>query len=251
MITWIYALISVLLVSSVSLLALAIFWIGRSSLDRLSHLLVSFAVGALIGDAFIHLLPESFKKLDALPLATPLLTILGIGLFLAVEKYIHWRHCHQSDCHDQEHAHPVVVISLIGDAVHNFIDGLAIGAAFMSGPIIGIATSTAIIIHEIPQEIGDFAIYVHSGMSRLKALWLNLLSSLTAIIGTILALILGASIQNFSFYLLPLTAGGFIYLALSDLVPELHRHTQPKSSLSQILAIAMGVVIMTALTLLE
>lgn len=248
---WIYALISVIFVSLISLVGVIFIGLKPKVLTSLSHLLISLAVGTLLGDAFIHLIPESYEQLSSQPLTVPLLLILGVIIFFIVEKYIHFRHCHQPDCRTKEHSHPVVAISLIGDAVHNFLDGLAISAAYVASPVIGLSTTLAIVAHEIPQEIGDYGIYIHNGLSRLKALSLNLISSLSAILGAIVGLTLTVTFTNYSIYLLPITAGGFIYLALSDLVPQLHQHTRPSVSLIQLGVIILGVLLMVGLTFLE
>jgi len=242
-----YSLISVIIVSLISLLGFLFFKFKTKTLSKITHFLISFAVGSLFGDAFIHLIPESYEFFGD-SIINPLMVIVGILLFFILEKFLRWHHCHDIDC---SHHHPVVVTSLVGDAIHNFIDGLLIGATYLVSIPLGITTTIAIIVHEIPHEIADLGIYLHKGVSRVKALKLNFISASTAILGTIIALILGQQVESFSNYLIPLTAGSFLYIALSDLIPELHQDTSPKSSFIQFIAISLGIVLMFSLIYLE
>ncbi|NJD75695.1 MAG: ZIP family metal transporter [Candidatus Methanoperedens sp.] len=215
---WIYTIISVILVSSVSLIGIFTLLLNKDIPKKTLLFLVSFAVGGLFGDAFIHLLPESFEKLGA-NLTTSLYIVLGILIFFALEKFIRWRHCHIAS--PEGHTHPVAVMNLIGDSIHNLIDGMLIGASYTVSNPIGISTTLAIILHEIPQEMGDFGVLLQSGFSVKKAVAFNFLSALTAILGAIISLFAGSHIEGYSSILLPITAGGFIYIAGSDLIPEL------------------------------
>jgi zinc and cadmium transporter len=211
--------------------------------------MVSFSVGGLVGDAFIHLLPEAFEKISN-KLVASLLVIAGMLIFFVVEKIIRWRHCHTIT--SDEHLHPVVTLNLIGDGVHNLIDGMVIGASFWVSIPLGIATSLAVIFHEIPQEIGDFGVLVHGGLSVKKALFFNFLSGLAAIGGVIISLLLGPHIKGYMLALLPITAGGFLYIAGSDLIPELHGcDIKVSASLLQFIFIILGVLVMALLVLLE
>lgn len=213
--------------------------------------LVSFAVGALLGDAFIHLIPESFETISSKPTVS-LLFIAGILLFFALEKILRWRHCHEVDYKQHDKDHHVVTLNLVGDTVHNLIDGMIIGASFFVSTPVGITTTLAVILHEIPQEMGHFGIFIHHGLSATKALTYNLISALASIIGVLITYFLGNYLGQAHLFLLPITAGGFIYLAASDLIPELHRHqTEVKTSLIQLLAICFGVGLMTILLFLE
>lgn len=239
-----YSLLSVLLVSVISLAGVLTLAIKQGRLDKILIFFVSFAVGALFGDVFIHILPEAFRKAES-PLMVSFGVIAGILLFFILEKFIYWRHCHSGVC--DLHHQPVVWLNLIGDAVHNFIDGIIIGASYIVSIPIGLATTLAVVLHEIPQEIGDYAILVNGGLSRWKALGLNFCCALVAIFGTLLALVAGAHVQSFSDYALPLTAGGFIYLAGSDLIPELHREVRFSRSILQLLSIILGVMVMVLL----
>ena len=242
--TWLYALGSVLLVSLVSLAGAATLSLSRSFLKRILVFLVSFAVGSLLGGAFIHLLPEAFAS-DLNPLVVSGSVLAGIILFFILEKFFRWRHCHQETTAD--HVHPVVPMNIFGDAMHNFIDGILIGVTYAVSIPLGMATTVAVLLHEIPQEIGDFSILIHGGLTVKKALLFNFASALTAVIGVVLALMLGTSMEGVLLYFLPMTAGGFIYIAGSDLIPELHHNTDVKISILQLLALLGGIVIMFGL----
>jgi zinc and cadmium transporter len=249
MISFFYPLASVVIVSLVSLVGVFVLLLRAQWLKSITPLLVSFAVGSLLGDAFLHLLPESFESISS-PHLAPLLTILGILLFFTLEKFLNWHHCHDPDCHDSPQS--VISLNLVGDSAHNFIDGMLIGASFFVSPTLGFTTTLAVLLHEIPQEVGDLGILLHHGLAPAKALWLNLVSALFAVLGLILVYLVGSSLVVFSIYLLPVTAGGFIYLAASDLIPELHRH-QPRlvSSVTQLLFILLGVLLMFLLLFIE
>ena len=214
---WAYALGSVILVSLLSMVGVFFLAADNARLQKMLLFLVSLAIGGLTGDAFIHLIPQAFEELGA-KLSTSLLIIAGMLLFFGLEKAIRWRHCHIPT--SEQHVHPVATLNIIGDGVHNFIDGLLIGATYMVSIPIGLTTTLAVILHEIPQEIGDFGVLVHAGLSVKKAILLNFASALTAILGTILSITVGAHFQSFSLVMLPITAGGFIYIAGSDLIPE-------------------------------
>jgi zinc and cadmium transporter len=242
--TWLYALGSVLLVSLVSLTGVATLSLSRNLLNRILLFLVSFAVGSLLGGAFIHLLPEAFAS-DLNPMIVSGSVLGGIILFFILEKFFRWRHCHHETTAD--HVHPVVPMNIFGDAMHNFIDGILIGVSYAVSIPLGMATTVAVLLHEIPQEIGDFGILIHGGLTVKKALLFNFTSALTSVIGVILALVLGTSLEGIVLYFLPMTAGGFIYIAGSDLIPELHHNTDVKVSIIQLLALLGGIAIMFGL----
>lgn len=245
---WVYALVSVLIVSVISLIGIFFLSLDRSRLQKMLLFLVSFAVGGLVGDALIHLIPESFERLTP-DLLTSMLILLGIIGFFVVEKFIRWRHCHIPTSSD--HLHPVVTLNLVGDGVHNFIDGMLIAASYAVAIPIGIATTIAVLLHEIPQEIGDFAILVHGGLSVRKALLFNFASATIAILGALVVLVVGQMVENISIFMLPITAGGFIYIAGSDLIPELHNECGLSMSLRQFLFITLGIGLMALLVLFE
>lgn len=244
MTNWLWSIISVIIVSLISLIGIFFVIIKIERLKKLLLFLVSFAVGGLFGSAFLHLIPESFDRFG-IHFITPLLVLTGIAIFFALEKFLRWRHCHLVTC--DEHPHPIVVMNIVGDAVHNFIDGLIIGASYLISIPIGLTTTLAVILHEIPQEIGDFGILIYGKLPISKALLYNFLSALTAILGTIVSLIIGSHIFNYASYLLPITAGGFIYIAGSDLIPELQHETKLSSSILQFFSILLGFLVMFAL----
>src|SRR3989338_6840314 len=237
--SYIYALLGVIVVSLVSLIGVFTLSLKEEIVRKCTFMLVSLAAGALLGDAFIHLIPEAFEVSPS-SLIVSLLIIAGIIVFFILEKFMHWHH-HGEDTH--EHAvHPVGKLVLVSDGVHNFIDGVIIGISFLASVPLGIATVLAVILHEIPQEIGDFAVLLHAGYTRRRALWLNFLSALTAIFGTFVALALGEANQSFADLILPLAAGGFIFVAVADLIPELHKTKSIKQSFSQIIFLIILVV---------
>lgn len=245
---WLYTLISIFLVSLISLIGVFFLSLKTEILRKISLFLISFAVGGLFGDAFIHLLPESFEKLGA-NLKTSLLIVLGVLIFFSLEKFLRWRHCHITD--SPSHVHPVVTMNFIGDAIHNLIDGMLIGASFLVSIPLGVSTSLAIILHEIPQEIGDFSIFIHGGLAVKKALLFNFLSALAGFLGALTSLFIGARVEGYALALLPITAGGFLYIAGSDLIPELQHDVKIKTSLGQLVSIILGVGIMALLVLLR
>ena len=160
-----------------------------------------------------------------------------------------WRHDHAAE--HTHPIHPVGYINLVADGLHNFIDGVLIGASYLVSMPIGLATTIAVILHEIPQEIGDFGVLLHAGFSRRRALWLNFLTATIAILGAVISLLVGARLHHFSAGVLPLAAGGFIYIAGSDLVPELHKEREPPQAAVQLIAIGVGIGLMLLLKLLE
>lgn len=239
-----YIILSVILVSLVSFIGVAFISINEQKLRRVIFILVSFAVGGLFGDAFIHLLPESFKGSKAIE--TSIYVLTGIFLFFILEKFLRWRHKHTVEVNN-----PAGYLNLLADGVHNFIDGAIIGASYLACIPIGIATTMAVVLHEIPQEIGDFGILLHAGFNKTKALLFNFLSQSLAIAGAIISIFIGAYVENFSMFMLPFAAGGFIYIAGCDLVPNLQRELEPFESIKQFIAMGIGVGLMLLLTLLD
>jgi zinc and cadmium transporter len=246
--TYLYSFLSVTAISLISLVGVFTLSLRADLIKKYISLFISLAVGALLGDAFIHLIPEAFEgELGGTKIG--LLIMSGIFLFFILEKYLHWHH-HNDDT-DEHHIHPVGKLVLFSDGIHNFIDGVVIGASFMISIPVGIATTIAVVLHEIPQEIGDFAVLIHSGYSKMKALWLNFLSALFAILGLAFVFILGESGTTIISYILPIAAGGFIYIATGDLIPELQRTKGGKFFGLQVIMLLIGVGAMIALTLLE
>jgi zinc and cadmium transporter len=242
-----YSIICVIIVSLISLIGIFALSIKEKFLRRYLSFLVSLAVGALLGDAFIHLIPEAFNKGGNQTLISVGI-IVGIFIFFVLEKILHWHHHHDLENHS---SHPLGSLVFVSDGIHNFIDGLIIGTSFLAGIDIGIATTIAVILHEIPQEIGDFGILLHAGYTRMRALWLNFLSALLAVLGVIVSFLLGEFATTFEYLLLPLAAGGFIYIAMSDLIPELQKVKEIKYSLIQLAIIATGVGSMILLLILN
>lgn len=245
--TAIYTLLSVLLVSIVSFVGILTLSIKVEKLKKFLIYLISFSAGALLGDAFLHLLPEISES--GLSTQSSFLILTGIIIFFALEKFIHWQHCHQPI--SEGHVHPFAIMNLVGDGFHNFLDGLIIGASYLISIPTGIATTIAVVLHEIPQEIGDFGVLIHGGFSKGKALFLNFLSALTSILGAIVVLLIKEASEHIELILVPLAIGGFIYIAGSDLIPELHKNFTTKKSILQLIFLILGILIMAALLLIE
>ncbi len=245
---WSSGLLAVFIVSLVSLISISMLSLSETLLKRIVYYLMSFAAGGLLGDAFIHLLPEAAEEYG-FTLQISLSVLAGILISFLVEKYIHWRHCHYFN--EASHPHRFAMMNLWGDGVHNFIDGLIIGGSFLTSIPLGISTTIAIVLHEIPQEIGDFGILIYSGIKRGRALFLNFITSLSAFLGVIVALTLTSRIDNLTQFLVPFAAGSFIYISCSDLIPELHKEERTGRSLLQFLVFLGGISVMSLLLLLE
>lgn len=244
---WILTLGSVIAVSLVSLIGIVALRFKEMTLKRLVIYLVSFSAGALLGDVFIHLLPEAFD--GSINLTTiSLLVLMGIIASFVLEKVVCWRHCHIPT--SKEHQHPFAYVNLFGDFIHNFIDGIIIASSYLVNTAVGISTTFAVMLHEIPQEMGDFGVLIHAGFSRKKAIFFNFLVSLSAIAGAVITILLATS-TNIVGYLIPFAAGNFLYLSLSDLFPEIQKETETKQSVKQLAFIALGVLIMATMLLLE
>jgi zinc and cadmium transporter len=249
MITWLLGLTSVIIISAISLVGVLVLWLKDQQLKKILLYLVSFSVGGLFGDAFIHLIPEAIEE-SGFGTSISLLILLGILFSFVVEKFLQWRHCHIPT--SSEHPHSFAYMNLFGDAVHNLIDGLIVGGSYLVSIPIGVSTTLAVIFHEIPQELGDFGVLIHGGFNKKKAVWFNFLTALTAILGAIIAFVVGTTLKGFIPLLIPFAAGNFIYIAGSDLIPEL-RKDEPdlKKATLQVVSITLGVVIMLLVLLLE
>jgi zinc and cadmium transporter len=277
MMLWARVLGSVLAVSLVSLLGVVVLSRGRASLDRAVMYLVSLAAGVLLGGAFFHLIPEAYQVLgDSLLL--PSYVLAGFLGFFLLERFL-WAHHHghgdeplpgrdsaapidaaapTRDVHGTVEAtageprrfRPVVVMSLLGDGIHNLIDGMVIAAAYAASPGLGLVTTTAVLLHEVPQEVGEFGVLVRGGLSVRKALLFNFLSASMAFVGAIVALLVGSGSSGFLEALVPITAGNFIYIAAADLIPELHHEHDPREAVGQGLMLLGGVLVMVALRVL-
>ena len=203
---------------------------------------MSYAVGALLGVSMLKLLPSTLEQLPSSHVFTTLL--IGILIFFVLEKLVLWRHCHTHDC--EVHDGSVLPV-LVGDAFHNFVDGAAIAAAVMVSVPVGVSLAVAVAAHEIPQEVGDFAILLHAGYSRSKALLLNVLSAGASAVGAVAAFVLLDTLPGILPYFLVLSAASFLYVAMADLIPGLHRGRTDASSMRQIVLIAAGVATMLVL----
>ena len=245
---WVYALLSVIAVSLASLIGLVTVSWSPERLERTLFFMVSLAVGAMLGNAFLHLLPPAFSASPE-SLQPALLVLAGIVVFFVMEKFLRWRHEHMAAASGQ--VLPVGYLSLFADGLHNFFDGVLIGASYLVSLPTGLGTTLAILLHEIPQEIGDFGILIHAGFPAPRALMLNFLTALSAVAGAIVGLCVGHVVHQLPILMLPFAAGGFIYIAGSDLVPELHKERDPRKSLVQLAAMGAGIGAMVLMRLLE
>lgn len=244
---WLATLAALALISVISLSG-AIVLVGREALLRRGLIfLIAFAAGALLGDTFLHILPQISESAAGFDVGTSLAILAGVVSFFSLEKFLHWHHAHIPH---EEVLHPIAVTNLVGDGLHNFIDGGIVAAAFLASTEVGIATAVAVALHEIPQELGDFGILVHAGMKPKRALALNFVSALASLAGAVLV-ILTADVGSIEDLLLPFTAGAFVYIAGTDLIPELHKEPEVKRSLVQLSGLISGIAIMTALLALE
>lgn len=225
-------------VSLISLLGIISLLFKETVLNKILLFLISFSAGALIGGAFLHLIPEAAEKSSHSQVY--LFVIVGFVLFFIMEHYLHWRHCHKEKCD----IHHFTYLNLIGDGIHNFVDGLIIGSAFIVNIHFGLATSFAIIMHEIPQELGDFGVLIYGGFNKQKALFYNFLSALTAVAGTVIGYLLAGRSDAFLRFLMPAAAGGFIYIASCDLIPELHKQKDIKKATLSLAVFILGVAFM-------
>jgi len=207
-------------------------------LNKILLILVSLSAGALMGGAFLHLLPEAVEEADGSDIF--LFVLVGFILFFVMEKVLHWRHCHKGKCD----VHTFHYMNLIGDAVHNFIDGLIIAASFVVSIPLGLTTTVAIAAHEIPQEIGDFGVLVYGGFNKKKALVLNFCVALLIMAGGITGYFLSQFIEHSVVYLLPFAAGGFIYISATDLVPEIKKELDVKKYTATLIVFILGILIM-------
>ncbi len=234
-----YLLMALIVVSLISLVGSLTISLNKKFLNKILVFLVAFSAGSLLATAFFDLIPESYEALNSISFV-----LYGIILFFFIEAFIHWHHPHIIGCSDC--VQPVVYLNLIGDGFHNFLDGIIIAASFLISLPTGIAATIAIILHEIPQEIGDFAVLVHSGLSRGKAILFNFLTALFSIIGGLISYFYLSSFENLIPYVIAIAAGGFIYIATTDLFPELHKEKDKRKLTLQFLALILGVFLIKA-----
>jgi len=217
--------------------------ISKKKLDKILIFLVSFTTGTLLGGAFFHFIPESIEVLSIT--TTISITALGFILFLLLEKFLHWHHCHNGKCDK----HPYTYLLLYGDGIHNFIDGLIIASSFIISIPFGIVTSFLVLAHELPQEISDFGVLVYGGFTKGKALFYNFLSQLTAVLGGILGYFF-LPLKEQAIFLLPIAAGGFLYIAISDLIPEIFKEKDLKKIIINLMFIIAGLAVLISAKLL-
>lgn len=244
---WVASLTAVLGISAFSLAGAVGLVVRSDTLKGAVFFLVAFAAGALLGDAFFHLIPEIAESESGFDMTASTWLLAGVVAFFVLEKILHWHHAHFPG---EEVLHPVAVTNVVGDAVHNFIDGAIVAGSFGVSPQLGVATTVAVALHELPQEIGDFGILVHAGLSPKRALALNFFSALVAVAGAIFVLQF-ASTEIVGRVFLPFSAGAFIYIASTDLLPDLHKEAEPKRSAVQLVALLAGAGAMAALLVLE
>jgi zinc and cadmium transporter len=238
-------LIACFLISICVWVAVLFLFFRKETLSKITMFLVSFSAGALIGGAFLHLLPEASEGMEAEKLF--FVVLFAFVSFFLIEKLFHWRHCHKENCE----FHSLGYMNLVGDSLHNFIDGLVIASVFMVDFKLGITTTLAIALHEIPQEIGDFGVLIHAGFNKGKALVLNYIVATTVILGGVVGYFASFYIEDVMPYLLPIAAGGFIYIASSDLMPEIREETNLKKSIMSFGIFLLGIIFMYTVKFLE
>ena len=240
-----HIIVSVLLVSLVSFVGVFALYFRPKLLEKILFALVSFAAGALLGAAFLDLLPEALEAVGEMVFVYAL---VGVIVFYVIETFLYWYHCHYGHHHHRKKhkIQPFAWLNLIGDGVHNFVDGMIIAAAYLTSVPIGIAATFAVVLHEIPQEFGDFGILVYAGISRGKALFFNFLSALTSVLGALIVYFFSFTV-NISDFLVPFAAGGFIYIASADLLPELHKERNIQRAFTQLLYFMLGIGVIWAM----
>ncbi len=229
-----YILLSVSVVSLISLVGVITLTLRQQTLDRLTSAMIAFAAGTMLGAAFLDFIPEALHEVRN----GHVFILAGIVAFFLIERAIHWHHCTEDHC-----IAPVGYLNLIGDAVHNFADGVIIAAAFLSSPHLGLVATVAIAMHELPQELGDFAVLLHSGFSPRRAIWLNFLTACTAIAGGLAGYLFLQATQGLVPYVLGLATGGLIYIAVADLMPELQKERRLGRIITHTASLLLGILI--------
>lgn len=243
-----YSVISVFVISCVSLVWVLTLWISTENLKKILIYFIAFSAGTMMWDAFLHLLNETVETYGY-NIKIALFVLCGVLLWFIIEKIINRNHCHLPIT--EEHQHSFAHMNLVWDCVHNFIDWLVITSAFLLSLPVWIATALAVLLHEIPQEIWDFGVLIHGWFTKIQALKLNFLTALTAFLWVILTLILQQYIWNLSAFLMPFSAGLFIYIAGTDLIPELHKHPKVTQSIMQAFCFVLWVGVMCLLLFVE
>lgn len=246
---WGATILAVVTIGAIAFAGIVGLVLRETLLRKIVPVLVSFAVGALLGDALFHLIPELAQD-GGVTVGLSWVMAASIAFLFVLEKFIHVHH-RLTAPERQRHVNPLVLTNLLGDGVHNFVDGAIIAGSFLVSPSLGVATTIAVALHEIPQEMGDLGVLVHSGLSPRRALVYNVASALTAVLGAAIALLIEGAVDGAERPLLAISAGAFIYIAGSDLIPELHRSSDVRTGVVQFLGIAAGFAVMAALTLVE
>ena len=234
----VYILLATFIVSLISFVGVVSLALKEKLLNKILIVLIGLSAGALMGGALLHLLPEAVEVSSELNVY--LMVLVGFIFFFLIEKVLHWRHCHKGQCD----VHTFHYMNLVGDSIHNFIDGLIMAASFVVSFPLGITTTIAIATHEIPQEIGDFGVLLYGGFSKKKAIVMNFLVALTAIFGGIVGFFVSSLVENIVIYILPFAAGGFIYIAATDLVPEIRKEMDMKKYMATLVVFICGILIM-------
>jgi zinc and cadmium transporter len=234
----VYIFLATFIVSLISFVGVVCLALKENILNKILLILIGLSAGALMGGAFLHLLPEAVEKSTGLDVY--LFVLIGFILFFLIEKVLHWRHCHKGECD----VHTFQYMNLVGDSIHNFTDGLIMAASFVVSIPLGITTTIAISTHEIPQEIGDFGVLLYGGFSKKKAITLNFVVALTAVLGGIVGYFVSNLIDNIVLFILPFAAGGFIYIAATDLVPEIRKELDMKKYMMTLFVFICGILIM-------
>lgn len=237
-----YSLISAAVVSLLSIIGIITLAIKDKFLKKILILLVSLSAGSLIGGAFFHLMPEALNECSSC-LKIFVFMLVGFCSFFILERILRWHHCHDKGCRTHYH---LGFINLIGDGVHNIIDGIIVFSAFSVSPLVGFPVTVSIILHELPQEIGDFGVLLYSGFKKSKALLYNFITATTIFIGVLAGYFLFGHLENFNSFLLPFAAGGFLYIGASDLIPELHKVSSTKRSILSFIVFFIALVLMLA-----
>jgi len=233
-----YILFATFIVSLISFIGVFTLALKDKILDKILLILIGLSAGALMGAAFLDLLPEAVKNSKGSDVF--IIVLVGFILFFLIEKVLHWRHCHKGECD----VHTFRYMNLVGDSIHNFIDGLTMAASFVISVPLGISTTIAISAHEIPQEIGDFGVLIYGGFSKKKALMLNFFVALTAVLGGVIGYFISMYIEDIVLYIIPFAAGGFIYIAATDLVPEIRKELDMKKYMATLLVFICGILLM-------
>ena len=246
-ISWGPPLLAVLGISCLSLIGAVSLVLSRRWLQRALFFIVAFAAGALLGDVFFHLVPEISESSTGFDTTASVAILGGVLMLFTLEKVLHWHHAHFPS---EEVLHPVAVTNLVGDGLHNFVDGAIVAGSFAVSTELGIATTVAVALHEIPQEFGDFGILLHAGLSPKRAIGLNFASAAVSVLGAVAVLAL-VPVDAVERILVPFSAGAFIYIASTDLLPDLHKEPETGKSLAQLVALVAGIATMAALLVLE